>query len=290
MIDNERIVILGHKNPDVDSIISGYLLTSYLRYKRYNVEYVIPDSKVDEEVVKILNNFGINIENFSGNILKDDKLILVDHYETVFNNEVIAVIDHHPTIREFNYPIYINRKYPSTTKLVYDLINKENSKYVSCRFIELVLVGLAVDTCSFRSSKSTKEDKEWFFAMCDKYELDKDFILSVGDCITDLTDLYKASTHGYKSYNYFGKDISTSYIQVYDISEEELEAIINNIKDNLMKNSLRMWVFIYINLKELKSKVYKIEKNSIEVLEYDFMVSRAVDIMPKIEKEMKKEC
>lgn len=284
-----EITIIGHKNPDVDSIISGYLLSSYLRYKKYDVSYVIPDEKIDEETLEILKLCSVDTKIFPYGISKSSKLILVDHHETEFKNEVAAVIDHHPTIKQFNYPIYINEPASSTTKHIYDIVSSECPKYITRRFVELVVIGMAVDTCSFRSSKSRPGDKEWVIKMCEKYDLDVENIMKIGDCITDTSDIYKASIHGYKGYNYFGKSIGTSYVQVRGIDENVLNSILDILKDKVADDSLRMWVFIVTDMLNSTSRVYKISDNKIDIEEYDFIVSRGSNIMPKVEKLMSEE-
>lgn len=282
----EKIVVLGHKNPDVDSIVSGYLLTNYLRYKKYDAEYVIPDNTVDDEVKGILDKVGIDINNFSSEILSCAKLILVDHYETTFDNEVLAVIDHHPTVKIFSYPYYLNEVSPSTTKHIYDLVVNECPKYISRRFMELVLVGMAVDTCSFRSAKATKEDETWFLNMCNKYDLNANEILDIGDCLTDIKDLDKASVHGYKFYNYNGVKVGASGIQIKSISEDDVNLILEKLSKEVVEKDLSMWVFVILNLETNTSRVYKVTSNNVAVDDYDFVVSRAVNIMPKIEEDI----
>lgn len=282
----EKITILGHANPDVDSILSGYILCSYLRYKRYNVDYVIPDTEISEDVQDVLKCCGVDYFNFPAYVQPQDSLILVDHHETKFSNNILAVIDHHPTIKEFDYPIYINKPASSTTKHIYDIIELESPDYISKRLIELVLIGLAVDTCSFRSSKTIEGDEKWFYDMCKKYHLNEKKIIKLGDSITNLSDISKATINGYKEFLYDNKLVGTSYIQTYGLESNTKALIINSIVQKVKESDFYMWVFMDVNLKSNVSKVYKIYKDKIEVDKYDCIVSRGKDVMPKIEKEL----
>ena len=279
-------VIIGHKNPDVDSILSGYLLCSYLRYKKYDVEYAILDNELEESVLEVLKSCGVNILDFPNTILSTSKLILVDHYETHLENEIVAVIDHHPTIREFNYPVYINEKASSTTKHIYDIVNRECSGYISSRFVELVLIGMAVDTLSFRSAKAALGDREWFVDMCEKYNLNSNKILRLGDDITKLDDLEKAMLNGLKNYKYGNSLVGTSYINTYGIADEIIYLLIKKLQIKVIDENLAMWVFMDINLKDDTTKVYKIYQDKVETEEFDFIASRALNVMPNIEKDM----
>lgn len=281
-----KITIVGHKNPDVDSILSGYLLCSYLRYKKYDVEYVITDEKIQDEVLKVLKYCGIEGSLFPQHIYSNSKLILVDHHETSFNNEVAAIIDHHPTIKQIEAPIYINNQASSTTKHIYDIISKECPKYISSRFVELVLIGMCVDTLSFRSSKALPGDKEWFIAMCEKYNLNSKEILRLGDDITDLDDIDKVVLNGCKVYKYNGKEVGTSYINTYKVDSLYIDNIISNLSSKILEEGKYLWVFMIVNLKEDKTTVYEIYKNEILKTEYDFIASRALNVMPEIEKKI----
>ena len=284
----EKITILGHENPDIDSILSGYILASFLRYKKYDAEYVIPDKDIDEDIKPILKYCGIDLTNFSNSISSRSKLILVDHHKTNFNNDIIAVIDHHPTISSLNCAHYINKPASSTTKHIYDIILKEDPKYISRRVAELVLIGMAVDTCSFRSSKSLSGDKEWFSNMCEKYSLNKEKIIEFGDSITDVSDINKASLNGCKCFNYSNKLVGTSYTQTYGLDDNARNSILNILKEKINNDEFHMWIFMDVNFKNNTSVVYEIFKDKIDIKRYDFIVSRALNIMPEIELRLSK--
>lgn len=280
----KSICILGHKNPDVDSIISGYLLSSYMRYKGYCASYVIPDEIVDEETLSILSSVGMNIEFASRyNTHENDSLILLDHHETEQLGDVLAVIDHHPTDKVFDYPIYINKKASSTTKLIYDLLECDK-EYISKRFIELVVTGILVDTCSFRSTKTNKDDIPWVKDMCDKFNLDFTKMCRIGDSLTDLSNIDKASIHGYKEFSYNNNIVKTSYIQTREVSQQVLDSILDNLCEKVENSDIAMWMFLHVDLGENTSVEYRIYKDKTEINEYDYVVSRGSTIMPKIEK------
>ena len=145
-----KIVILGHENPDVDSLLSGILLEKYMKntYKQ-NFEFIIPDGNVDEESKQILKSIGIDISSYCHKqVNPGDTLLLVDHnVENRFNNEIIGIIDHHPTIeqeeKKENYCININQNSCSTTAIIGEMFDiKDKNDFT------LALVGALVDTAS----------------------------------------------------------------------------------------------------------------------------------------------
>ena len=75
-------IILGHENPDVDSIVSGVLLERYLTRQGKEARFMIPDRKVDEESVSICLSFGLDPRKYQGELPKEkNEYILVDHHE-----------------------------------------------------------------------------------------------------------------------------------------------------------------------------------------------------------------
>ena len=51
----KKIIILGHENPDEDSVISGFLLQNLLNRRKLGVsfQFVIPDLIIEQEVIDI---------------------------------------------------------------------------------------------------------------------------------------------------------------------------------------------------------------------------------------------
>ena len=54
MDELKKYIILGHENPDVDSIVSGYLLEKLLLSKSFNVEFIIPDKKNRKRLCRVM--------------------------------------------------------------------------------------------------------------------------------------------------------------------------------------------------------------------------------------------
>ena len=119
-----------------------------------------------------------------------------------------------------------------------------------------------------------------------KNGFNRDELLKIGDCVTDTSDIKKASKHGFKSYNYFGKSVASSYIQTNIIDMETVNNIVENLKEIVKKDSLYMWVFIVVDLKTSTSLVYEVYQDGVINETHDFMVSRGTNIMPKIERKI----
>lgn len=279
-----NIIILGHKNPDVDSIVSGIILSKYLNYKGYNCSYIIPDKNIDHESYTVLKEFGIDCKDYLKDMPGDSNLILVDHHETSYRGRVLAVIDHHPTIKQFNYPFYINKASSSTSKLIYDIIKNEDDSFLTKDIIELIILSMLIDTCSFKSSKTNPVDIPWTKKICIDLNLDFERLKRLGYCLTNLDNPDISCMHGFKEFKYNNKIVKTSYIQCNSFNFYKINKNVEILKNKVINDNIFMWMFLVTDIENEKSLEYRIYQNNIELIEHDFIASRGSNIMPQIEK------
>ena len=57
-----KYIILGHENPDNDSIVSGYILEKIMKSFDYDVEFIIPDEEISEENI----NYDLDFSDVKG--------------------------------------------------------------------------------------------------------------------------------------------------------------------------------------------------------------------------------
>ena len=110
----EKYIILGHENPDIDSIISGYLLETLMKKKGYDAEFIIPDKTISKEDIDLSAYCGIDPTAYQKSLptAADTKYILVDHHERNVPGEIVAIIDHHPTkTKDIKCKYYYNLDY-----------------------------------------------------------------------------------------------------------------------------------------------------------------------------------
>ena len=277
-----KYIILGHTNPDIDSIISGYLLEKLLKKLNYNVEFVIPDIVLDKEVIDVCNKYDINYKKCQRKLNDDDKyIILVDNYDRIVNGEVVAIIDHHPTDKVFNIKNYYNTNISSTALYIV----KNNYDYFDSNDIKLAILATMIDTVSFHSSKGTKEDYLWIKNECQKKMFNFDELYNDGLYLTPLnTSIDKLSLNELKTYHYVNGDIQSSCIKV-KIINDRVDEIINFLKDYQINNNMLYFIFIVYDMTNFKTKVYIINDNDIEIINYDNYMSRGSVIIPDIIKK-----
>lgn len=285
----KKIIILGHENPDVDSIVSGYLLEKIMKQKGYNVEFVIPDKEISQETIDICIKNSLNPTKFQKTInLKDPNInyILVDHNQRKLEGKIICIIDHHPIINNIAFKNYYNTLASSTASY----ICKGNEFLLEKQDLKLAILATLIDTASFHSTKSREEDKIWAIDLCKTYNLDYSELYKQGLSITPINDLEKASLNGLKKYYIDNKQIESSYIQIKDLEkfETKLNIIIDILKQYVKEKELAAFIFIIHNMKHFKTTYYLITKNTIKVKNYDTYTSRGNTIIPEVKKILKK--
>ncbi len=286
-------IILGHQNPDVDSILSGILLERlFNRNTNYNFKYIIPDEEIDEITKKIINDLKIDITKYQEkNINDDDLLILVDHYEDDrYNNKICAIYDHHPTKSDYNNPLsfaYYNYQSCSTTTVIYNLFKE----YLTKDDFILVIVGALVDTVSFKSTKTNQEEVKMLLEKCQEYNIDINNYLDMGLSLNNLDNLDNVYLFGLKKYIIQDKKIESSYIQIKDVQGniDKINTIISMIVDYVDKNDIDIFIFIVHDMDNLKTTTYEITKESIQVNSYDKYTSRGTKIIPDLDQRLKDE-
>ena len=239
-----KLVILGHENPDFDSIISGMLLENiYRKMYRYKADFIIPD-EVLKDTAKLCNKYHVDYRRYQKKYELDEDIhsVLVDHSVDLRNiPSVIMAIDHHPTKQELPYLV----KYchtASTALLIYNMY--KNIYKFSKQEINLVVAASYIDTLSLKSTKTTPSDIVECKNLIAKYDLNKDEMYLDGLSITDMSDLKACTLNGLKKYEINNNIVYSSYVQV---TEDELNKIPLILKEipRIMRNK-RIDYFVFI--------------------------------------------
>lgn len=282
-----KYIILGHENPDFDSLVSGYILEKIMKAKNYDVEFIIPDKKLDELDIKLCKKYGFNPENKMKTLPsnKEYKYILVDHHERITPGEIEVIIDHHPTDKIINTKFYKNTKSSSTACLLV----KDNEKLLTNNDLILVILSALIDTAAFHSNKTNELDVLWAKNTCKKLNISYEELVKESMYETDITDIYKSSLNGLKKHNLNNYQVHSSYIHIYEIKRlnEVLNDITNYLKEYIKKEHIDYFIFIVHDIKYFKTTTYLISKDNITATNYDSYTSRGTTIIPKLNEYLK---
>ena len=288
LVKGKRIKIVGHKNPDFDSIASGIILERFLLLNGIDANFIC-GSVSDTHALSALEYLGIDIFSHRGKIEETDLLFLVDHHSTEYKNFVAGCIDHHPTKIEINFPIYLNLSSSSCALSVFRLAEKEGTLFDK-NDIKLVLLSVYMDTRSCKSTKFIKTDSEWISEITEKYSFanELDTFERLGYCLTDMSaSLDELSRSDIKEYVFNSKKVYISHIQTF--LTESTEKILSNVcfyvEEKRKRLGVEIWILMISDPKCEVTSVIRFDEGGIYRANYDRLLSRSIDIIPAIEKE-----
>ncbi|OJF97176.1 DHH family phosphoesterase [Alkalibacterium sp. 20] len=171
MNDSDAIFVMGHKNPDMDSVGSSLGIARIAMMLKKTVHVVIDEDEVSKDVDKLLqeikkykqvNNNLISSAEAERMIKSDDLVVLVDHHKPVLSiapnllkkTKRNMVIDHHRRGEEFTENpllVYIEPYASSTAELITELFEYISTDGEPINRIEAtaMLGGIVVDTNNF---------------------------------------------------------------------------------------------------------------------------------------------
>ena len=223
--------IIGHKNPDTDSICAAISYADLKNTTGKTEEFKPARSgNINDETRFILNRF-----NAEDPILLDDatgkKVILVDHSEpkqrpeNMDKGEIVEVLDHHNINFQQATPIIFHAEPAGSTCTIIAKMYFEKNLDVPKTIAGLLLGAIVSDTVIFKSPITTEEDKEIAKKLSaitkiddlDQFGIDM-FNAKSGWATKTAEDII---TTDYKEYELGGKKIGIAQVETVDASELE---------------------------------------------------------------------
>lgn len=287
VLKGKKIIIIGHNNIDIDSALSGLLMSKLLTFLNIENKFCILDEVEQNTVDTIKELVGIDISGYKQKCEdKQKNLFLLDHYETTYEGEVIGCIDHHPNKQRKNYKFMYVRNSCATAYLIYEIM-KQVEFPIGRQEAKMVIVSMMADTISFRSTKTVKEEMEQAKNIATEYKLDYKKIER--DCLL-LTPIDKLTveeiiSNGKKTYNYNGKKVISSYVQLYGLpKQQDVKTWLKALESKIQNPQIDMIVFIICETKSNTTYEYQIMKDCIKkIVNKGELLSRGQKVMPLIE-------
>lgn len=161
----EKVYVLGHQNPDTDSITSAIVYAHLKRELGMNAE-AVRLGEIQNEAAFALEKFGFEAPRLIETASPDVKqVILVDHNEKqqsvkdIEEVQVIEVIDHH-RIANFKTadPLYFRAEPVGCTATILNKLYKENGVEIPSNIAGLMLSAIISDSLLFKSPTCTTQD------------------------------------------------------------------------------------------------------------------------------------
>lgn len=288
ILHGKKVTILGHDNPDVDSVLSAILFSKLLDFWKIENEFLILQEIKEDDTYSIVKElFGIDMSKYQ--MLGEDSnrnIVLLDHYQTLHQGKVLACIDHHFTTRDFEYPFKYVKHSCATAYLIYEIM--QEAGYVPLKEdVEMIVMAMLIDTVAFKSTKTVEREANVAKELAKKYDVDFYLLEKYGLALTDISSMSDENiiSNGEKWYNYRRrKDVGSSYLQLYGMpSQEVINKWLELILAKRINTGADMLIFLIFDVKEGNTYEYRITTENIEKLSYQGILSRGKDIMPKIE-------
>ena len=162
----DKIIIIGHKNPDTDSIVSAIAAQEYFSKVTGKECKSYRAGNLNNETKFILDNFSVEIPELFAGAGEDESVVLVDHNQSsqivdgLDQGKVGYVLDHHNLSIVTEKPIFVRvEPLGSTSSLIAKMFFEKNIQ-PGAATSKLLLSGILSDTLNFTSPTTTTEDKE----------------------------------------------------------------------------------------------------------------------------------
>lgn len=247
---DKEIFVLGHKNPDADSIISSYILSKILNWLGVKAHFAVLSEQYDycKSDIKLINDF-IKENPVIVNDMTGKMFLLVDHnnLEGLCCENVVGAIDHHIITGEVYDTLEI--EYASTGLLIYDLFKD----VYTFNDEEKELIGLSVlaDTDYLCSSRFTDEDKKLFKELnfkLDVSDLQKKYFL-INDMNLSIEENLSVNYKEYiKDYGIIKRSLIYGYTKEYE------ENFLRYVK--YLENMKEVWLLIWCDFESKNTYVW----------------------------------
>ena len=203
----DEVYVIGHFNPDADSVFSSYILSKILISMGINAKFAfLEDYKLSSNDEKIIKDY---LKEKPKIISRDNKFLLVDrnNLEGLDKDNVIGAIDHHIISGEVYDTLEI--EYTSTGLLIYDLFKDVYD--FSLEEKELIALTVLTDSDYLCSSRFSLEDKKLYDEL--KVDLDVEKMQRKYFVVSDFSKpILETLKDNYKEYDINGEHICRSMI------------------------------------------------------------------------------
>lgn len=301
--------IIGHKNPDTDTICSAIAYEDYLAKKNIKAKaYSL--GKINNETKFVLEKFGVSAPEIIAELPHDSEIILVDHneegqsIENLKNLNIVEIVDHHKINLQTDKPIRIHiEPLGSSCSIVAKKFIAKNFE-ISEKIAQILIAGIISDTLYFRSPTTTPKDKSLVEKLNEiaKIENLENFSREMFDAKSDVKNLSTEELVrlDYKNFDFSGHKFGIGVMETTNASFglERKAEILEILKKIKQKENLEAVYFSIVDIlkeenhtlcsgveeEELFMKLFNASKEEENILFAKKLVSRKKEVVPVFEK------
>lgn len=304
----EKIFVIGHKNPDTDSVAAALVFSDYL--KKEGIEaFPVCAGEPNKEAKFVFKFFKEKMPPILPSA-GSGKFFLVDHGDLgqavsgLKNSKVVGVLDHHRISGlSTDEPIFYRAEpLGSTCTIVFKMFCEKGRK-VTKKQASLLLAGIISDTLGFASPTFTEEDKKIAQKLVGITGIKtRDFIQRMFEAKSDISGIKTEDliSKDYKDFNLGGKKVGigvheTTTPSLLKERREEILAELKKIKEKKkldfifwgVIDILKKGCFLYLispDERKLAEKAFGAKCKEENVMFLKGIVSRKKQIGPSLSK------
>ncbi|CAM2956588.1 manganese-dependent inorganic pyrophosphatase [Vibrio rarus] len=236
------ILVVGHKNPDSDSICSALVATELLKARGLDAK-PIRQGEINRETQHILNVAGLEQPEFCDSVA-GEKVWLVDYSDLaqapddVNQAEILGIVDHHRLgdvmtvnpLEAWIWPV------GCTCTVLFNMFKIEGAE-ITAPIAKLMMSAILSDTVGFASPTCTQKDKDAVQELAKIAGVDDvdAFIKALLIAKTDIEGLTPAQLveKDLKAYPFNGRDVVVGQIELATL--EQVDGQIEALEQDLVR-------------------------------------------------------
>ncbi len=261
-------IVVGHKNPDTDTICSSIVMAYFMDAKPGRQGELNPETKY------VLEKFGVPEPELITSA-EGHEIIMVDHTEEsqalddFDKGEVITIIDHHKNGMITSKPIiHLTKPVGATATIIAELYFNNSLGFIGAKNKELtpkmaglLLSAILSDTVLFNSPTTTEQDRVMAYKLADAAGIDdieafgKELLKAKSTIVKESPE--KIVQYDFKEFNMNGNKIGIGQVEVVDAAdlEQKEKEIVDILKRKVVDENYRMIVFAITDVLKKGSKV-----------------------------------
>jgi manganese-dependent inorganic pyrophosphatase len=305
-----KVIIIGHKNPDTDSIVAALGAAEYLKKVLGLDAEAYRAGEINNETKFVLVNIGAEVPPLFEAGSGEKSIALVDHNEASQTAEgldyskVEYIFDHHKISLQTERPIFLRTEPIGSTSSLITKMFLEKQAEISEKIAKLLLAGILSDTLNLAGPTTTSEDK----AIAEKLnEIAKIDVASFADEMfaakssLEGISIENIITLDYKNFELGGKRVGVGTWETTNpatVNEEKLE-IVEALKTKKQTEKLDYIFFMVADIIKQNSYLYVVGEEEKKLAEKVFggktedgimflegVVSRKKQIIPPLTAEL----
>lgn len=287
-----KILVMGHKNPDTDSICSAIAYANLKKELGFEVEAVRLGT-ISKETQFILDYLKLDAPRLINEVKEGDKIILVDHNEAGQSVDgrdkatILEIIDHHKIDLKTSDPINLRFETVGCSSTIISKMYGEKNVNISKEMATVMLSAIMSDTLIFKSPTCTEEDVVQGKKLAEiaglDYEVYGKELLIAGTSLDDKT-AYEIVNIDCKPFEFGNQKAAVAQVNTVDISavlarKAELEEV---MKELMAKDSLDFVALMITDIITNSTELYVVGDKTLTIKTFGMPEGAETVFLPNV--------